>query len=479
MAVGPTLGAAVAGVAVLRNLGTKPLWRDEAISVSVAVRPATRILAILPHHDANASLYYLLLHAWLRLGIGHGPAAARGLSAICFAATAALASWAANRWWGWEAGVACGLLVAFNPFLLYYGQEARPYALAVLLAAVSTVALFWRPDGAAPKVYTAATVALVYADLFAVLYVVAVAAVVVAFCRARHRVQPQPRALTRSWGIIAAATAPLALLMTVFERGQIGWLPPPSVQKLRDTVTAMTGGWLGLEVVVVLAAVALIAGGGRRDRTLLTAMAVAFAGPPLVLWSFSQVAPAYVDRYVICSTLAMVVLATAGLDALRRVAHAVVAVAVLGGLLALGGRRIARIEARPYKVENAPAVVAFIAARDQPGDVVGYAGGGMRILIESAQAAAAGRPFPSDVALAPRGEEFLQPDLYAKEVTPGVLLSRLGPVRRIWLLTNRSDNRYPLVGPFASARSQVESRFHAESTTSFGTMDVTLLVRQP
>lgn len=462
---------------MLRHLGTKPLWRDEAISLSVAVRPATRILAILPHHDANASLYYLLLHAWLRLGIGHGPAAARGLSATCFVATAALASRAANRWWGWEAGVACGLLVALNPFLLYYGQEARPYALAVLLAAVSTVALLWRPDGAAPKVYTAATVALVYADLFAVLYVVAVAAVVVASYRHRHK--PLRRGLIRSWGVIAAATAPLALLMTVFERGQIGWLPPPSVQKLRDTVTAMTSSWLGLEVVVVLAAVALIAARSGRDRTLVTAMAVAFAGPPLVLWSFSQVAPAYVDRYVICSTLAVVVLATAGLDALRRVAHAAVAVAVLAGLLVLGGRRIATIEARPYKVENAPAVVAFIAARDQPGDVIGYAGGGMRILIESAQAAAAGRPFPSDIALAPGGEEFLQPDLYAKEVSPGVLLSRLGTVRRIWLLTNRSDNRYPLLGPFAAARSQVESRFHAEATTSFGTMDITLLVRQP
>ncbi|MDQ1442840.1 MAG: hypothetical protein QOG97_3068, partial [Acidimicrobiaceae bacterium] len=40
------LSAAAATAVVLRHLGTKPLWRDEAISLSVASRPVARILLV-------------------------------------------------------------------------------------------------------------------------------------------------------------------------------------------------------------------------------------------------------------------------------------------------------------------------------------------------------------------------------------------------------------------------------------------------
>jgi len=68
--------AAVAAALVVRTLGTKPLWLDEAVSVSVASRPLPRLLVVLTHHDANAGLYYLLLHLWLYLS--HGAAWDRG-----------------------------------------------------------------------------------------------------------------------------------------------------------------------------------------------------------------------------------------------------------------------------------------------------------------------------------------------------------------------------------------------------------------
>jgi mannosyltransferase len=470
------LSAATATAAVLRHLGTKPLWRDEAISVSVASRPVARILLVLPHHDANAGLYYLLLHAWLWLG--HSPAWARGLSAACLVATAAVAAWAASRWKGWEIGLACGLLVAVNPFLVYYAQEARPYSLAVLLATISTVALFWLGRAPTPlvnRVYLVTTIALVYVDLFAVLHVAAMAGVVAGLSRLRH--DPVPPTLKRCWWLIAAATAPLAAVMTIFERGQISWLPRPTFQVLVNTATSMSGGWLGLEVVTVLAIIALVSAGHTPyDQRVVAALAAAFVLPPVLLWSFAHLIPSYIDRYVIVSALAMAGLAAAGLSVLRRAGGRLVATAVLAGLLLIGGQRTARLEAYPYKVDNAPAMVEFIRAQSRAGDAVAYAGGGLRILVESA----IGRHgmFPPDIALAPGGEAFRQHDLYAREVDASQLTARLASVQRLWMVTDPSDQRYPQGGPFAALKPLVVATFVPGETTSFGASEVTLLVRR-
>jgi mannosyltransferase len=478
------LSAAAATAVVLRHLGTKPLWRDEAISLSVASRPVARILLVLPRHDANAGLYYLVLHAWLR--IGHSPAWARGFSAACLIATAAIAAWAASRWKGWEIGLACGLLVAVNPFLVYYGQEARPYSLAVLLATISTVALFSlgrHPSPRAYRVYLVATVALVYADLFAVLHVAAMAGVVAGLHRLRR--QPVPPALKRCWWIITGATAPLAAVMTLFERGQISWLPRPTRQVLVNTITSMSGGWLGFEVMMVLAVAAVAAVAlalGRtppttHDRPVVISLAAAFVVPPLALWSFAHLIPAYIDRYVISSALALVGLAAAGLAVLRQHGGRLVATAVLAALLLIGGQRTARLEAYPYKVDNAPAMVDFIRSQNHPGDAVAYAGGGLRILVESA----VGRhgAFPPDIALAPGGEAFRQHDLYAREVDAAQLRARLESVQRLWMITDPSDQRYPQGGPFATLKPMVMATFAPSDTTSFGATEVTLLVRRP
>lgn len=476
---------AASTVAVVRHIGTKPLWRDEAISLSVASRPVGRILSILPRHDANAGLYYVVLHAWLR--VGDSTTWARGLSAACLIATAALAAWAGCRWRDWETGLACGLLVAVNPFLLYYGQETRPYALAVLLATTATIALFWHrgPYGTepAPRAFTAATIALLYAELFAVLYIGALVGAVALIRWRRH--EPAPTTVIRCVAVAAAVAAPLAALMVFFERGQISWLPRPDGRALVTTITAMSSGGVGFVAMLSLATVALLAGRRRVAVPLLAA----FALPPVVLWTLAQVVPVFIDRYVICSTLALVGLAAAGLMAIRDhigggggggggPAGRLVAGAILAGLVVLGGQRSAHVEAEPFKVDNAPAVVGFIRAGAQPGDAVVYAGGGLRTLIEATlpRVGAAGG-FPPDVALAPGGEAFRQHDLYAREVAAPQLAARLVGIRRLWLITDPNDQRYPQGGPFATIRPQVTAEFGSGTTRSFGAIDVTLLVR--
>jgi hypothetical protein len=189
----------------------------------------------------------------------------------------------------------------------------------------------------------------------------------------------------------------------------------------------------------------------------------------------------FLDRYVISSTLAMIGMASAGLAVVReRLARGgrLAALAVLAGLLLLGGQQTAKVEAQPFKVDDAPSIIRYIESRSRPGDAVAYAGGGLRTLIE-ASLPGPHDPFPLDVALAPGGEAFLQHDLYAREVTATELATRLQMVERLWLVTDPLDQRSPQGGPFGALWPVVTSTFRPSVAASFQSVDVTLLIRQP
>ena len=464
--------AGVAAVLAFRRLGTKPLWLDETVSVAVARRPLTRLLAVLPHRDANAGLYYLLLHTWLRLG--HGAGWTRVPSAAAFVATAGLAAWLGSRWRGCWFGLVCGLLVATNQFLVFYGQEARPYALAVMVAVASTAALFRRDGEPAPAAYVILTVVLLYLDLFAVLFVAAQAGAVVVVHRWRR--VPLPPGLLRWWAIIAAAAAPLALLMITGERSQISWLTRPTLRYLGQTFTAMTNGWLGLVVMALLALCGVVTLAATSDAFPVGALLASFALPPLTLWVFAQFVPSFIDRYVICSTIGIIGLAAAGLEVVRKRAGYALALAVLVLVAGLGLARIARLEGQSFKYENPPAVVSFIASQTRRGDAIGFAGGGLRTVVDTYLRP--GNPFPGDIALAPGGAATNQHDVYALEVDPATLAVRLAGVERLWLVTDPSNHRYPPFGPFAPLRPVVEGAFQPAIDGSFPGIDVTLYTRR-
>src|SRR3954463_4472155 len=105
----------------------------EGISTGIA----DRAVGAIPHalrEDGAPPLYYMALHYWLKLA-GDSEAGVRSLS-LFFALLAIPAGfWAGRAIWGsrraaWIAAV----LMAFNPFLSQYAQEARMYTLIALLA---------------------------------------------------------------------------------------------------------------------------------------------------------------------------------------------------------------------------------------------------------------------------------------------------------------------------------------------------------
>ncbi|HVT38519.1 MAG TPA: glycosyltransferase family 39 protein [Gemmatimonadaceae bacterium] len=133
------IAVAVAGGLVFTGLGRQNLWLDEVMSYE-AVRGSwsnlQRFFVSLPEQHP---LYYMLLRAWRVFGSSEF--ALRSLSAICIVLAIPLIAVLARELAGEAEGAVAAWLAATSPFLLYYGQEARMYALVVLLAAASGVAL--------------------------------------------------------------------------------------------------------------------------------------------------------------------------------------------------------------------------------------------------------------------------------------------------------------------------------------------------
>src|SRR4051795_6909912 len=132
------LGALVAVSLLLRTteLGIG-FWIDEGLSVGIADRPLSDIPLAL-REDGSPPLYYMLLPFWLDVA-GRSEQGVRGLS-LLFALLAIPAGWWAGRqiWGTQRAAWFSAVLMAFNPFLAQYAQEARMYSLVALLAIPAT-----------------------------------------------------------------------------------------------------------------------------------------------------------------------------------------------------------------------------------------------------------------------------------------------------------------------------------------------------
>jgi len=145
----PVLLAAIVLLAFTRGvwaLGAKSLWWDESLSLYRAQSNAGSILSgtiILTDNvatqvtvDDHPPLYFLLLAVSVRL-FGTSEFALRYLSLACMVLTVGLLYISGRRLVGRGAGLAAAFLGAVSPMYLWYGQEARPYALVTFLGLLS------------------------------------------------------------------------------------------------------------------------------------------------------------------------------------------------------------------------------------------------------------------------------------------------------------------------------------------------------
>jgi mannosyltransferase len=156
----------------LYGLTYHSLWLDETVSVYLASFPPLEILRQgMFLQEPNPPFYHLLLHFWMRV-FGSGEAAVRMLSALLGTLYLPPTYLLGRRLLSPRVALIATLLVAINPFLVWYSQEARMYALVATLSLWSVycfVRAMHTPRWSWWAAYLGVTVASLYTHFYAVL----------------------------------------------------------------------------------------------------------------------------------------------------------------------------------------------------------------------------------------------------------------------------------------------------------------------
>jgi len=144
------LGAGLTLLAValrLIDLGTRPLWLDEAYSAWFSSRGWSDLWTVVPTYETHPPFYYSLLKLW-RDVTGGGAVALRSLSVLIGALTVPVVIAAATELERQAPtgrpllrAYVAGALAALAPMLLVLDQEARPYPLLIFAYAVALLGL--------------------------------------------------------------------------------------------------------------------------------------------------------------------------------------------------------------------------------------------------------------------------------------------------------------------------------------------------
>jgi hypothetical protein len=143
----PPLGllAAITAIgAALRfaTLDRQSFWLDELVTVSLVRDDFGGMLAAISESEATPYLYYVLVWPWARI-FGFGEVGLRSLSALAGVAVIPVAYGAGAALVTRRVGLIAAALVAVNPFLVWYSQEARSYGLVALFGAATVPLLAW------------------------------------------------------------------------------------------------------------------------------------------------------------------------------------------------------------------------------------------------------------------------------------------------------------------------------------------------
>jgi mannosyltransferase len=329
-------GALVLAIAVAvmrtRALGA-PLWMDEGISVGIASHPLGAIPSVL-REDGSPPLYYLTLHVWMAI-FGSTPTAVHALSTVFLCLAVPAAVWAAWAPFGLAAGVLAGALVALDPFVVYYADDARMYTLVLLLALLATgsfVRAFVLRRRAHAWVFAVLLAALLYAHNWALFFAVAAGAAYLGLLAVGD-----DRGALLCDGLIAFGGAALLfapwLPSLAFQAAHTGapWSSVPAGSALTGALHDIWAGSLPAVVVLLVASAgALLLLRGEREQHRATLAVLAIAAVTLLLaFAWSHLAsPAWADRYLMVVAAPLLVLAGAGLGRVRLLGVAAVVVVV-------------------------------------------------------------------------------------------------------------------------------------------------------
>lgn len=321
----------------LYGLGSQSLWYDEWLTTVAVEGSLGDLVRHVADREGITPTYFLLTWGWVRV-VGDGDLALRLLPALAGIATVPVAYYAALAFdLSRRVARLAALLVAVNPLLVWYSQEARPYSLLALAAGLSLLTFararppntrwlaWWALAGAA-------TVALHYFGAFLV-----VAEALLLLLAYRPRWQPVVLA--------ALPAAAVGLLLVPFAIEQHSnapnreWISAFALSaRVRDAGRSALVGpsppwrdhWVVPALVVAVAAVLLATRTDARDRRAgAVAAGIAAAGIAVPLAVSLAGTDVFLGRYVIGALVPLVLAVAIGLGASRPAGVGLAAAGVL------------------------------------------------------------------------------------------------------------------------------------------------------
>jgi mannosyltransferase len=273
-------GLTALGVALrFASLGVQSYHHDEVIT-ALRVIPGSfgEMLHAVKVSESNPPLYYVLAWGWAK-EFGTGEIGLRSLSALFGAATVPVGYLIGRELASRRAGLTLAALIAVNPMLIWYSQEARSYALLVFFGAVSIVffARALNTGRGRDLAWWAVASALALCSHYFAVFAVAIEAIwLLVALRSRWRV-----VLPAIGAAGAAGLALLPLANSQTNPTHIGWIEnSPLGERLWETAVSFLVGETGHVIAeapreryalvpIVLAGAALVlmaAWGSRRER---------------------------------------------------------------------------------------------------------------------------------------------------------------------------------------------------------------------
>jgi hypothetical protein len=287
-------------------------WIDEGLSVGIAHHPLTSIPQLL-RQDGSPPLYYMLLHVWIGW-FGDGERATHALSLIFALACIPLAYWLGRTVFGALEGLVCAGLVAVDPFLTYYAQETRMYALVAMLSFVAAGAYVHGVLDRRRRYLPLLGVALVlilYTHNWGLFLVAGYAIATLVFARDRWR-----EAAIGGAVMVVLYLPWLSTLAYQSKHTAAPWAITPSFHGLLLAPGAVLSGDAPFMAIVLVGGTALAGVVRRRadrHRRTVLALAAVVGSTVLLAWLASHVSPAWTTRYFAVVVGPLLVLSAAGL----------------------------------------------------------------------------------------------------------------------------------------------------------------------
>lgn len=315
----------VAAILRFLELSRKSIYLDEALSVAYAHLPWREFTQVLMTRDANMAFYYLLLRGVVPFG--DSEFRVRLLSVLAGVAAVPVMYWLGAKLYDRWTGIVAASVLALNACDVVYSQEARGYALALLMVTIAS-ALFVKgieaPSWRTWFCYALTSALAVHSHFYSALVL---AAHWISLLALPRRAVPWKQLLLAN---VLAGTliSPAALFVVFHSPGHINWVPSISWLEVYHTLIFLTadGGKVAGNALLVLCALALaVAARGRWREDVATPVERwkhVFAwfwllAPMLITAAGSVWTPMFFHRFLLICLPAYVLLVARGLCGLR------------------------------------------------------------------------------------------------------------------------------------------------------------------